>query len=194
MGAGRTTRLAVAVATLLVGTGAVGTATAAQEDGPRHVDPLEDADPPTAAEIADSITPLEPEVRQLEVETRALREERQEDDVAVVSIATDVLFAFDSAELSDRAETTVRDLAADLVDVGGTVTVVGHTDSVGTDAYNQDLSERRAASVAAVLADELDGIELVTEGRGSSEPIAPESDDDPSAAARNRRVEISYDG
>jgi OmpA-OmpF porin, OOP family len=187
----RTASVAAVTLTLLAGAGGAGSS--AQEGGPQVVDPLEDGDVPTAAEIADSISPLEPEVRQLEVETRSLREERQEDDLAIVSVASDVLFPFDSAELTQRAEATVRDLAADLVDAAGTVTVVGHTDSVGTAAYNQDLSERRAAAVAAVLEEELDGVEVVTEGRGSREPLVRESDDDPSAAARNRRVEIGYE-
>lgn len=170
-------------------------AAGSDDDGPIVIDPLENREVPSAAEIAATITPLEPVVNELEVpEPRSLREEREEGDLAVVSIASDVLFAFDSADLSDRAEATVRDIAADLGEAVGTITVVGHTDSVGADSYNQDLSERRAESVAAVLADELGDVDIETEGRGSQEPVAEESEGDPAAAARNRRVEILHAG
>lgn len=166
-----------------------------QDAGPTVVDPLADGPVPTAAEIAERIRPIEPVVRRYELpEPRSLRQEVAEGERTTVSIASDVLFAFDSAELSERAEVTVRELAQDVRDAVGTVSVVGHTDSVGTDAYNQDLSERRAAAVAEVLADELGGdVDLVTEGRGSSEPVADESDGDAVAAAQNRRVEIAYE-
>jgi OmpA-OmpF porin, OOP family len=180
---------AVAVAALLA-VPAVG-----QEAGPTVVDALEDGDVPTASEIAERVGPIEPVVRAIEVpEPRSLRQDVEEGERTTVSIASDVLFAFDSADLSARAEATVRDLAEDVREATGTVDVVGHTDSVGTDAYNQDLSERRSEAVAAVLADELgSGVDLVTEGRGSQEPVAEESEDDPGAAARNRRVEIAFD-
>lgn len=165
-----------------------------QEDDPPVFDPLADGDAPSAADIADSIRSIEPVVNPLEVsEPRSLREEVEEERTTV-TIASDVLFAFDSDELSPRAEATVRQLAAEVGDATGTVDVIGHTDSVGDDAYNQDLSERRAAAVAAVLAEELgDQVDLATAGRGSSEPVADESDEDPGAAARNRRVEIVFD-
>lgn len=167
-----------------------------QEEGPTVIDPLDDGDVPTAAEIAERVSPIEAVVNPIEVpEPRSLRQDVDEGERTTVSIASDVLFAFDSAQLSARAEATVRDLAQDVRGATGTVSVVGHTDSVGTDAYNDDLSERRAEAVAAILADELGGdVDLVTEGRGSREPVAEESEEDPGAAARNRRVEIAFEG
>jgi outer membrane protein OmpA-like peptidoglycan-associated protein len=72
---------------------------------------------------------------------------------------------------------------------GSTVLVVGHTDNVGGSAYNQALSERRAASVAQILL--RDGVaqaRVGTVGRGYGQPVA--SNDTPGGRARNRRVEI----
>jgi OmpA-OmpF porin, OOP family len=166
----------------------------AADEGPTVIDPLEGEPAPSADDIADSIRSFEPEVRPIKVaEPRSLREEREESHGTVVSVASDVLFAFDSAELSTRAEQTVRDATSTLPDDVGTIEVVGHTDSVGTDEYNQDLSQRRAEAVAAVLEEELgEAVDIRTEGRGSQEPVVEESEDDPGAAARNRRVEIAW--
>jgi outer membrane protein OmpA-like peptidoglycan-associated protein len=123
---------------------------------------------------------------------RDLAPETVEGDTTTMAVSADVLFAFASAELTERAERTIRDLAA-RIDGDGPITVVGHTDSVGPDAVNQPLSEDRAAAVAAVLADELgDDREITTEGRGASDPAVRETDDE--SAALNRRVEISYGG
>lgn len=165
------------------------------QDDPTVMDPLDGEVPSSATEIADSISPVEPQVEPLEIpEPRSLRQEVEEGDQTTLVIATDVLFAFDSAALSPRAEQAVRDLAADVDDADGSLLVVGHTDSIGTDEYNQDLSERRAAAVADVLGDALGGdVELTTVGRGEDEPVADEGEGDPAAAARNRRVEIVFE-
>lgn len=159
------------------------------DDGTVLFDPaIYDAD--TALETGEALeryiselTPRDP---------RDLATETVEDDTTTVSVSADVLFAFGSADLTDRAETTIRDLAA-RIDDDGPITVVGHTDSIGTDDVNQPLSEDRAAAVAAVLADELgDDRDITTEGRGSDDPAERETDDE--SAALNRRVEISYGG
>ena len=69
------------------------------------------------------------------------------------------------------------------------VRIVGHTDSVGTDAYNQQLSERRALSVARYLeSKQVDSMRLATAGKGETQPIAPNASDGGRQA--NRRVEI----
>jgi OmpA-OmpF porin, OOP family len=159
---------------------------------PEVLDPF-DGQPPTvtADDIAASITVLEPVVRPLEVpEPRGLREDG---DGSTVTVSSDVLFGFDSADLTGAADATLTTIAADLGAVSGPIAVVGHTDAVGTEAYNQDLSEQRAEAVAEVLRAELGDVEVSTEGRSFREPVVEESDDDPSLAARNRRVEISVD-
>ncbi|MFC4629972.1 OmpA family protein [Promicromonospora alba] len=118
-----------------------------------------------------------------------------EDDDVTVTLASDVLFDSDQHVLSrqargvvDRAATSIREQADD-----GDVHVVGHTDDVDTDAYNQTLSERRAESVAQRLRARLgDGFVVTEEGRGEDEPVAEGTS--PAARATNRRVEIEFQG
>jgi len=114
-----------------------------------------------------------------------------------VRLATDVLFAFGSADLSPRASNQLNDVAAKLRDVHGKVAVTGYTDTVGSDAVNIPLSLRRAQAVAAALAPGVSGVDLVATGRGSADPVAPNTvngADNPSGRARNRRVEIVFAG
>ncbi|MFB4394147.1 MULTISPECIES: OmpA family protein [unclassified Pseudomonas] len=101
-----------------------------------------------------------------------------------------VLFAFDSAALSTAAQQRLQGLLPKLGDPAVTaVKVVGHTDSVGSDAYNQGLSERRAASVAQYLIGQgLAPSKVTSQGKGESEPVA-DNDTDP-GRAQNRRVEL----
>ncbi|MES2862439.1 MAG: OmpA family protein [Pseudomonadota bacterium] len=116
----------------------------------------------------------------------------------VVDIAADVLFAFDKADLSPQAPAQLQ-RAADLIRQGGegSVRVVGYTDAKGEDAYNLDLSQRRAQAVVAWLT-RTGGIpapRLVAEGRGEVDPVAPnarpDGGDDPDGRAKNRRVTIT---
>jgi outer membrane protein OmpA-like peptidoglycan-associated protein len=118
-----------------------------------------------------------------------------EDDDVTVTLASDVLFASDQHVLSrqargvvDRAAASIREQADD-----GDVHVVGHTDDVDTDSYNQALSERRATSVAERLRARLgDGFTVTEAGRGEAEPVAEGTS--PQARATNRRVEIAFRG
>jgi len=69
------------------------------------------------------------------------------------------------------------------------IKVIGHTDSVGSDSYNQSLSERRASSVAEyLLAQGVAPNKLTSEGKGESEPVADNETD--AGRAKNRRVEL----
>jgi outer membrane protein OmpA-like peptidoglycan-associated protein len=107
-----------------------------------------------------------------------------------VGVASDVSFAVDSADLLADAQTTFNKIANVMKDYEKTaVHVVGHTDSTGSDSYNQKLSERRAASVASFLA--AHGVEssrVITWGRGETEPVG--DNDTKAGRARNRRVDI----
>ncbi|WP_207774463.1 OmpA family protein [Abyssibacter profundi] len=107
-----------------------------------------------------------------------------------VGIASDATFDFDSAAIKSSAQATYAKIASVLKDYDKTIIhVVGHTDSTGTDAYNQKLSERRASAVASALtANGLNSARLLTEGRGESEPIADNSTKE--GQRRNRRVDI----
>lgn len=114
---------------------------------------------------------------------------------SMITLDTDILFDFDSADLSDDAQKKIAELAEDIP-TGATVTVAGHTDSRGEDDYNQDLSERRAEAVAQVLTDADGSLTVETEGHGSKDPVASETtdgEDDPDGRAQNRRVEITFD-
>jgi outer membrane protein OmpA-like peptidoglycan-associated protein len=123
----------------------------------------------------------------------------REGDTVVVTLDTDVLFPFDSASLTPEASTRVADLAGDIADTaaGGSVTITGHTDDVGDDAYNQTLSEQRAEAVRAALEPAVDRSDLSFEvsGSGETDPVAPNEingQPNPDGQARNRRVTITY--
>ena len=101
-----------------------------------------------------------------------------------------VLFAFDSAELTGGAQQRLHSLLPKLNDPSvSSVKVVGHTDSVGSDSYNQKLSERRASSVAEYLISQgLAPTKVTSQGRGEAQPVADNDTDE--GRAHNRRVEL----
>ena len=110
-----------------------------------------------------------------------------------VTLASDVTFASDSADLASGAEAQLQTVAAQLKQHpdGGTLTIVGHTDDVQDDAYNQTLSEKRANAVKTRLAQltSLDKWQTSVSGKGESEPRINDTTDE--ARAVNRRVEIT---
>lgn len=101
-----------------------------------------------------------------------------------------VLFAFDSSDLTGGAQQRLHSLLPKLNEPGvASVKVIGYTDSVGSDAYNQKLSERRASSVAEYLISQgLAPNKVTSQGRGESEPVADNDTDE--GRAHNRRVEL----
>jgi len=109
----------------------------------------------------------------------------------VVTFDSGLLFDFDSDVLRSESKSNLDNLASNLSSFGDSkLLLVGHTDSVGTDAYNLDLSRRRAVAVASYL--EAHGVSsgrVSTAGRGETEPIAPNSTD--AGRQQNRRVEIA---
>ena len=110
-----------------------------------------------------------------------------------VTLASDVTFASDSADLASGAETQLQTVASQLKQHpnGGTLTIVGHTDDVQDDAYNQTLSEKRANAVKTRLEQltKLDKWQTSVSGKGESEPKIKDTSDE--ARAANRRVEIT---
>jgi outer membrane protein OmpA-like peptidoglycan-associated protein len=101
-----------------------------------------------------------------------------------------ILFATDSATVQGSIQNDLYTVADNLNRYPDTrVEVVGHTDNTGSAAYNQNLSERRASAVAAVLREAgVSGGRIVSYGRGESVPVA--SNLTPEGKAQNRRVEI----
>ncbi|WP_460155869.1 OmpA family protein [Pseudomonas sp. S2_H10] len=116
--------------------------------------------------------------------------EPAQSEVITLSDAGDVLFAFNKSDLTPTAKSQLDALMSKFEDASVvSIKVVGHTDSVGSDAYNQALSERRASSVAEYLFSQ--GVapnKVTSEGKGESQPIADNGTDE--GRAKNRRVEL----
>ena len=110
-----------------------------------------------------------------------------------VTLASDVTFASDSADLAPGAEAQLQTVATQLAQHpdGGTLTIVGHTDDIQDDAYNQTLSEKRANAVKTRLEQltKLDKWKTSVSGKGESQPKIKDTTDQ--ARAANRRVEIT---
>ncbi|MEO6973648.1 MAG: outer membrane protein OmpA [Rhodoferax sp.] len=111
-----------------------------------------------------------------------------------VTYAADAFFNFDKSVLKPEGKAKLDDLIDKIKDINLEVIIaVGHTDSIGTVAYNQKLSVRRAEAVKAYLVSK--GIEknrVYTEGKGKSQPVADNKTAE--GRAKNRRVEIEVVG
>jgi outer membrane protein OmpA-like peptidoglycan-associated protein len=117
--------------------------------------------------------------------------ETEGEDV-LVTLASDLLFDVDSADLGEVARQRVTELAAS-VPQGATLAVDGHTDSVASTEHNQGLSERRAQAVADVVAAARPDLVLEVRGHGETDLKEAETGDEAaSARAQNRRVELRY--
>jgi len=89
-----------------------------------------------------------------------------------VTLSTDVLFEFGSATLKEAGKQNLDELAGRLKDANvEQVVAVGHADRIGSEEYNQKLSEERAQSVTAYLQGNIDTQNLQAEGRGKAEPV-----------------------
>jgi outer membrane protein OmpA-like peptidoglycan-associated protein len=108
-----------------------------------------------------------------------------------VTFDSGLLFDFDSDVVRPEARTNLRNLAASLDKYPGSdLLIVGHTDSVGTDAYNLGLSERRANAAVTYLASQgVDRSRMRARGLGETEPVAPNESE--AGRSRNRRVEVA---
>ncbi len=183
------TALAAALALLVGGCSQSETPTASEEVAATPK-------PTPSATLAAVGSSLRGEVSGLSGDTSGLAT-RVTDLGTVVELPTDTLFAFDKADLSPDAEDNLAK-AAELIRQAppGPIAITGHTDAKGDDAYNQTLSERRAAAVAEWMKAQV-GVRqraFTVLGKGETQPIAPnarpDGSDDPAARARNRRVEL----
>ena len=114
-----------------------------------------------------------------------------------IELAADVLFDFDKYDILPKAQEALKQAAGVVREKAkGTVNIEGHTDSKGSDAYNQKLSERRANAVKdwLVQREGLKNVRFETRGFGAKKPVAPntkpDGSDDPEGRKKNRRVEI----
>ncbi|WP_343640249.1 outer membrane protein OmpA [Roseateles sp.] len=111
-----------------------------------------------------------------------------------VTYAADAFFDFDKSVLKPEAKSKLDDLISKTGGINLEVIIaVGHTDSIGTDAYNQKLSVRRAEAVKAYLVSKgLEKNRVYTEGKGKKQPVADNKTAE--GRAKNRRVEIEVVG
>lgn len=114
---------------------------------------------------------------------------RQGDEI-ILNMPSAITFAFDRYDVQPQFQTTLSQVAQTLSAYPSTyIDVYGHTDAVGTDAYNQTLSQNRAGSVAGYLSSQgVNSARVATRGFGESQPVA--SNDTEQGRAANRRVEI----
>lgn len=111
-----------------------------------------------------------------------------------VTYAADAFFDFDKSVIKPEGKAKLDDLADKVKAINLEVIIaVGHTDSVGPDAYNQKLSMRRSQAVKAYLVSKgIDKTRIYTEGKGEKQPVADNKTKD--GRAKNRRVEIEVVG
>jgi outer membrane protein OmpA-like peptidoglycan-associated protein len=127
--------------------------------------------------------------------TRSLSLGEREEIAEIAStkpkIDLEIQFDYNSADISGNSMPAVQELGKALSNArmrGSTFVVAGHTDSVGSEGYNQDLSERRADTIKRYLTEKygINGADLVTVGYGESKPKDPNAPMDPA----NRRVQV----
>ena len=111
-----------------------------------------------------------------------------------ITIQAEALFDFDKSVLKPAGKKSIDDAVAKMqrVDVE-MVIATGHTDSIGTDAYNQKLSERRATSVKEYMVSKgIPSAKITTLGKGETQPVATNKTKE--GRAKNRRVDIEFKG
>ena len=111
-----------------------------------------------------------------------------------ITFAADVLFDFDKSVIKPDGKSKLDDLANKMKGINLEVVIaIGHADSVGSDAYNQALSVRRAEAVKAYFVSRgIEGNRVYTEGKGEKQPVADNKTAD--GRAKNRRTEIEVIG
>ncbi|WP_128112567.1 outer membrane protein OmpA [Polynucleobacter necessarius] len=111
-----------------------------------------------------------------------------------ITLQADTLYDFNKSDLKPEGKATLDKIAVDLKKIKLEVIIaVGNTDSVGTDAYNMALGQRRAQSVKTYLTSKgVDGSRIYTESKGKSNPVA--SNATAEGRAKNRRTDIEVVG
>jgi outer membrane protein OmpA-like peptidoglycan-associated protein len=147
------------------------------------------ADPAIAAKDIGFVQTL----RNRKTRSLSLGERDQIADIASTKpkIDLEIQFDYNSADIRKSSVPEVQELGKALSDAnlkGSTFVIAGHTDAIGTEAYNQGLSERRAETIKQYLTEKygINGSDLVTVGYGKSKPKDPNAPTDPT----NRRVQV----
>ncbi len=141
-----------------------------------------------ASGVAGKVSPLEAALKDLGAKVTEME--------IHIELSADVLFDFDKAELRAEAAPALEKVVAVFGAYPAAVgNIDGHTDSKGDDRYNQELSERRAASVRTWLLGHGARNSMTTRGWGETKPAVPNTKpgggDDPDGRQKNRRVEIT---
>ena len=135
--------------------------------------------------------PVDPKSATIPMETKSTDEQ----GTMTMSLATDILFDFGSADLTPGAAAKIPEILKGIPS-GIQVAVNGYTDSIGTEADNLVLSQKRAQAVADVITQSRPDLILTVTGLGEANPVAPNTNpdgtDDPLGRAQNRRVELVY--
>lgn len=153
-----------------------------------------DPDGFTAADLTRSVAPLTPNVSDLARNVTDVADQTRDGDDELITLKSDILFAFGKAALNDQARARIAALA-DEVPNKARLYVSGHTDSIGSAASNQRLSAARARAVADAVRAARPDLKLTVQGFGESRPVAPNTvagRDNPENRAKNRRVELRY--
>ena len=125
-----------------------------------------------------------------EIQAGQARVEKLPNDIVRITMTSQTAFDTNSTAIKPGFQSTMDKLADVVVRYNKTtLTIVGHTDNVGSDKYNQDLSQRRALSVAQYFESQrVNALRLATAGKGESQPVASNSSE--AGRQANRRVEI----
>jgi OOP family OmpA-OmpF porin len=152
------------------------------------------APPPAPVPAPKPPPPPEPKPRAPEPEKPKPAPEKPKPVAEKVTFAADVLFDFDKAVIKPEGKSKLDDISNKAKGVNLEVVIaIGHADSIGSDAYNQRLSVRRAESVKAYLVSKgIEGNRVYTEGKGEKQPVAENKT--AGGRAKNRRVEIEVIG
>ena len=142
--------------------------------------------------IGNSMDKKEEKIRQISADrdAKGMEVERMREDLLRVSVSSEASFAFDRAEIKPEFKPTLDKVASVLRDDPNVrITIIGFTDNIGSEDYNQRLSERRAQATADYLISRGVGAsQILTKGLGESEPRASNATEE--GRAQNRRVEI----
>lgn len=125
-----------------------------------------------------------------EIQAGQARVDKLQNNVVRITMTSQTAFDTNSTQIKPAFHSTLDKLSDVVVRYNKTtLTVVGHTDNVGTDKYNQDLSQRRALSVAQYFESRrVNALRLATAGKGEAEPVASNTTE--AGRQLNRRVEI----
>jgi outer membrane protein OmpA-like peptidoglycan-associated protein len=158
----------------------------------------------TTRDIVATTRDIENMTRGIEGKTRGIESALKDLNAKVtgqeirIELSADVLFDFDKHDLRPEAVPSLEKVAEVLRSrAGSPVTIEGHSDGKGSDAYNQPLSEKRAQAVRAWLVKNggASAAKITTKGWGKSKPVVsntrPDGSDDPDGRKKNRRVEIT---